>query len=70
MSLEIRKKGNEAVGHFFFQFKKKIQQSGIAREARKRRFFERPENRRKRRYSALYRAKKQEKRLNDKKYGV
>lgn len=41
-----------------YRFSKKIQHSGVLREAKKRRFYHRNINRNKRRVSALYRVEK------------
>lgn len=53
--MEIRKKEGEATGSLIFRFIKKVQQTGVLREAKKRRFHGRPINRLKRRLSALHR---------------
>lgn len=56
--MEIRKRKNESVGTFLYRFNKRVQQSGVLKEVRKRRFAARTENKRKRRISAIYRVKK------------
>lgn len=58
MSIEVRKKEGESAGSLIFRFTKKVQQSGILLEAKKRRFSTRPSNKRARRNSALYRLEK------------
>lgn len=59
--MEIRKKEKESVAGLLYRFNLKMKQSGILREAKKRRFHQRPVNRRKKRISAIYReAKKKE----------
>jgi len=58
MAIEIRKKENESNQSLIFRFSKKVKQSGILNEARKRQFKERNQNKRKRRLSAIYRAEK------------
>jgi len=59
--MEIRKKEKESVAGLLYRFNLKMKQSGILREAKKRRFRQRPINRRKKRISAIYReAKKKE----------
>ena len=59
--MEIRRKEGESPTSLMYRFSKRVKQSGILREARKRRFRARPVNRRRRRLSALHReAKKQE----------
>jgi len=70
MAIEIRKKENESVQSLIFRFSKKIKQSGILTEARKRQFKERNQNKRKRRLSAIYRAKKREEYERMKKLGI
>ena len=56
--IEIRKKEGESSSSLFFRFSKRVRQSGVLAEARKRRFRSRAVNRRKRRLSAQYRAAK------------
>ncbi|MBI2036972.1 MAG: 30S ribosomal protein S21 [Candidatus Liptonbacteria bacterium] len=59
--MEIRRKEGESPTSLMYRFSKRVKQSGILREARKRRFRARPVNRRRRRLSALHReAKKKE----------
>jgi len=69
MAIVVRKREGENFNSLMYRFKKKIKQSGILQEARKRRFFARPVSRRKRRLAALYRAKKQEEMTLARKYG-
>ena len=56
--MEVKKKEGEAVGALIYRFNKKIQQSGILKESKKRRFTDRPVSRIKRRLSALHRAER------------
>ena len=56
--MEVRKKEGEAAGSLIFRFIKKVQQTGVLREAKKRRFYKRHENRLKRKLSALHREEK------------
>lgn len=70
MAIEVKKKEGETTGSLFFRFSKKVRQSGILAEARKRRFAARNENRRKRRNSAVYRAAKQAEMVRLKKLGL
>jgi ribosomal protein S21 len=56
--IEVKKKEGESVNAFLFRFTKKIQQSGVLKEAKKRRFAKRAENKHARKMSALYRAGK------------
>jgi ribosomal protein S21 len=58
--IEVKKKEGESVNAFLFRFTKKIQQSGILKEAKKRRFAKRAENKHARKVSALYRAGKKQ----------
>lgn len=53
--MEVRKKEGEAVGSLIYRFIKKVQQTGVLREAKKRRFHSRTPNRLKRKISALHR---------------
>jgi len=52
-----------------YRFNKRVRQSGIMAEARKRRYFSRPENKNKRRKSALYRVRKVEELKQLRRYG-
>lgn len=56
--MEVRKKENENVGSLIFRFIKKVQQTGVLKEAKKRRFYSRPKNKLKRKLSALNREQK------------
>lgn len=56
--MEVRKKENENVGSLIFRFIKKVQQTGVLREAKKRRFYKRHENSLKIKLSALHREEK------------
>jgi len=67
--MEVRKKEGEAVNSLIFRFIKKVQQSGILRETKKRRFHTRPVNRLKRKLSALHREEKKREREIAKKLG-
>jgi hypothetical protein len=58
MSIEIRKKEGESAASLIFRFTKKIQQSGILLESKRRRFTRRSPNKGARRHSALYKLKK------------
>ncbi len=52
--MDVKKRKNESVGSFLYRFNKRVQQSGILKEVKKRRFTSRPRNRIKRRASAIY----------------
>lgn len=56
--MEVRKKEGESASALIYRFGKKVQQSGVLREAKKRRFKHRLINRNKRRVSALHREEK------------
>jgi len=56
--IEVRKKEGETTSSLFYRFSKRVKQSGVLREARKRRFTTRAVNRNKRRLSAQYRTAK------------
>ena len=51
--MEVRRRKNENVGSFLYRFSKRIQQSGVLKEVRKRRVRSRPENKRKREERSL-----------------
>jgi len=69
MPMEVKRRKNENVGSFLYRFSKRIQQSGVLKEVKKRRAHTRPENKRKRRLSALYRQNKKAEISRLKKYG-
>lgn len=68
--IEVRKKEGEPPQSAMFRFTKKVRQSGVLAETRKRRFKARPLNRRKRRLSAVYRAGKRTELARLKKLGL
>ena len=68
--MELRRKEGESVSSFLYRFNKKIQQSGVLCEAKKRRFHGRPINRLKRKLSALHRENKAKEREVAKKLGL
>lgn len=70
MGIELKRREGESVSSFLYRFNRKVQQSGILREARKRRFRARPANRLKRRLSALHRVQKVQERARAKKLGL
>lgn len=53
--MQVKRKENESAGSFIYRFTKKVQQSGVLIEARKRRFRNRPKSRLKMKEAALYR---------------
>jgi ribosomal protein S21 len=70
MGIEVRKKEGETASSLLFRFTKKVRQSGVLAEARKRRFKDRRINRNKRRVSAIYRAAKRAEMERLKKLGL
>lgn len=61
MAVEVKRRKNESPNTLIYRFIKKVQQTGVLREAKKRRFQNRRQNRSKRRISALHRnTRKQE----------
>ena len=56
--MEVRRKEGENPNSLIFRFLKRIQQTGVLRESKKRRFRARPINRLKRKLSALHREEK------------
>jgi len=56
--IEVKKKEGESVNAFLFRFTKKIQQSGVLKESKKRRFAKRAENKHGRKRSAMYRSER------------
>ena len=67
--VKVTKKEGEAAGALLFRFSKRIKQSGVLKEVKKRRFKSRKTNKRKTRLSALYRAEKEKELAREKKYG-
>ena len=70
MPIEVRKKEGESSGTLMYRFTKKIQQSGVLKEAKKRRFYHRAVNRHKRRVSALHRESRIKEMARMKKLGL
>lgn len=68
--VSIKRKENESASGMIYRFTKKVQQSGILRESKKRRFFAREESKLKRKLSALHRTKKSEEMARQKKLGL
>ncbi|MCL5012241.1 MAG: 30S ribosomal protein S21 [Patescibacteria group bacterium] len=56
--IEIKRKEGESPNAFLYRFTKKMQQSGILKEAKKRRSYARPANKNGKRASAMYRSNK------------
>ncbi len=55
---EVKKREGESTNSLIFRFIKRVQQTGVLREAKKRRFHSRTQNRLKRKLSALHREEK------------
>jgi len=70
MAIEIRKREGESPSSLVSRFVRRVQQSGILREAKRFRFHQRPINRSKRRLSALHREQKLKEIMRAKKLGI
>ncbi|MEK7149702.1 MAG: hypothetical protein AAB757_01880 [Patescibacteria group bacterium] len=70
MALEIKRKEGESNSAFLFRFTKKMQQSGILKESKRRRTLKRGINKNKRRTAAIYRDTKKKEVLKAKKMGL
>jgi len=70
MPLRIAKREGESPMQLLFRFTKKVQHSGVLKEARNRRTHKRVLNKTKRRLSALHREGKRAKIALDKKMGI
>lgn len=70
MPVQVNKKEGESIGSLLYRFSKKIQQSGVLKEARKRRFHKRNESRLKRKLSAIHRVGKKKDLERQKKLGL
>jgi len=66
----IKRKEGESVSSLLYRFSKRVQQSGILREAKKRKRHERPVSRVKRKLSALHRVAKKKETERLKKLGL
>ncbi|HEY4499566.1 MAG TPA: 30S ribosomal protein S21 [Candidatus Paceibacterota bacterium] len=66
----VRKKEGETTSGLLYRFSKRVQQSGILKEAKKRRFHSRPVNHMKRRLSAIHRDVQKKEREHLKKMGL
>lgn len=53
--IEVKKREGESANTFIYRFNKRVQQSGLIKEVRKRQFRRRTLNQQKRRGAALYR---------------
>lgn len=69
-AIDIKKREGESINSLLYRFNKKIQQSGVLKQAKKKRFQSRPVNRQKRRLSAIYRFQRQREVERLRKYGL
>jgi len=56
--IELKRKDGESVNAFLYRFYKRVRQSGLMKEAKRRRFYSARPNKRARRDSTLYRIEK------------
>ena len=70
MAIEIKKKEGESSSAFLYRFTKKMQQSGVLKEAKKRKYATRSVNRNKRKGVALYKEMKKKETEKAKKLGL
>lgn len=70
MPVKVVKKEGESASAMMYRFSKKIQQGGVLKEAKKRRFSERVKNKNKRRTLALKRESKKAEIQYKKKWGL
>jgi ribosomal protein S21 len=70
MAIEVRRKEKEPVQSLITRFTRKVKQSGVLLEAKKRQYRDRLPNKRKRRLSAIYRAQKTKEYEKMKKLGL
>jgi len=68
--MELKRREGESTSAFLYRFSKKVQQSGILREAKKRKFRHRPVSKYKKRLSALHREQKKKEVERAKKMGT
>jgi ribosomal protein S21 len=68
--MHIKKRENESASSLLFRFNKRIKQSGLLKEARKRRFAARPVTKQSRLASALHREEKKKEHQRNRKMGI
>jgi len=68
--MEIKRREGESINVFLYRFQKKVQQSGILREAKKRKYRDRPISKTKKRLSALHREQKKKELEKMRKMGI
>lgn len=69
-SVEVRKRGGESASALLYRFSKKVRQSGVIKEFRKRKFRDRIHGKRQRRLSAIHRDTKKSEVERMKKLGL
>lgn len=70
MAIEVKRKEGESASAFLYRFTKKMQHSGVLKEAKKRKYSGRAVNKNKRREMALYREDKKIETAKKKKLGL
>ncbi|MDP3901849.1 MAG: 30S ribosomal protein S21 [bacterium] len=68
--MQVKKRENESASSLIYRFTKRVRQSGVLLEAKKRRFKKRDQSRIKRRSSAIYRDIKKKEVVKAKKLGL
>jgi ribosomal protein S21 len=69
MVIEVKKREGESPNALIYRFGRRVKQSGLTKEVKKRRFKGRAGNKRKRRLGALYRMKRVEEFARQRKLG-
>ncbi len=70
MPIEIHKREGENVNSVLFRFNKRVKQSGVLKEVKKRRFHKRSANKRKNRLAALHKTNRKQTLDRQKKLGT
>ena len=70
MAVTVKKRDGESPTALVYRFSKRVQRSGVLREARKRRFHKRKVNKNRRRKSALHRERRSAEVEKSKKMGT
>jgi ribosomal protein S21 len=68
--LYVKKRDGESATSLMFRFNKRMKQSGVVKEVRKRRFTDRPVSKLKRKQSAIHREDMKKEFLKKKKMGI
>ena len=68
--IEVRKKERETSSALLFRFMRRVKRSGVLKESRKRRFYDRATSRRDRKLSALHKTAKKKEVVRMKKMGL